>query len=185
MVGVSIGMTVNDGLIDLVSGQVVADIIDGATVKIYPNASGSHTGTPLSFQGDIFKIALIRHACVGTYDANTVNYASLTANTDEVSGVGYTVGGLALSNVSPAVSGSTAFVTFGGSVTWTSANIDADGCLIYNTNNRLGGASGTNLTGAGRCCYVGDFGGRQTVANGTFTIVMPSGDATHAILRLQ
>ena len=82
------------------------------------------------------------------------------------------------------VSGTTAYITFSGTISWTSATIDADGCMIQNTNARLGGTSGTNTQGAGRAAYVGDFGGEQHVTGGTFTVVMPTADASNAILRL-
>jgi hypothetical protein len=185
MVGISVGMRVSGPGIPV--GCIVSQITSATAIKIYPNATATATGVALSFNGDVFRIALIRHAPVGTYGAASVNYADVTSNVDEVVGVGYAAGGLGLSNVSPAVAGSTAFVSFGGTISWTSATIDSDGCIIYNSgvNPRLGGASGASTTGSGRAIYAGDFGGRQQVASGTFTIVMPAADATHAILRLQ
>jgi hypothetical protein len=183
LAGVTVGMTVAN--VDLPAGTVVSDIMAVGTIRVSPGATATHTGGTLNFTGDQFRIALIRHAPVGTYGAATVNYNDVVASADEIIGGGYSAGGLALTNVSPTISGTTAFVSFGGTVSWTSATIDSDGCIMYNANNRLGGASGTNLQGAGRAIYVGDFGGRQTVANGTFTIIMPTPDATHAILRLQ
>jgi hypothetical protein len=185
LAGVTVGMMVQESHGDLPAGAVVADIVNATTIKTYPNATGTHTGGTLTFNGDLFMIALIRHAPAGTYGPGNVNYTDVTGNSDEVSGTGYTAGGLALDNVSPAISGTTAFVNFGGTISWTSATIDSDGCIIYNSNNRLGGTSGTNATGAGRAAYIGYFGSRQTVSNGTFTIVMPTPSATQAILRLQ
>lgn len=185
LAGVTIGMTVAESHGDLPAGCLVADIFAFDTIRVYPNATGTHAAGTLTFTGDAFKVALIRHAPTGTYDATTVNYTNLSGSTDEVTGTGYAAGGLPLTNVSPVVSGTTAFISFGGTITWTGATIDSDGCLIYNTINRLGGTSGTDTTGAGRAIYVGDFGGRQQVTAGTFTIVMPTPDATHAILRLQ
>jgi hypothetical protein len=180
--GIVVGMTIQETNGDLPAGTVVADIVTANSIRVYPVATASHAGTTLTFTGDPFKLALIRHAPTGTYDATSVNYTQITGNSDEVVGSGYAAGGLTLACL---ISGTTAYISFGGTVSWTAATIDADGCMIYNSNNRLGGTSGTNTTGAGRAVYVGDFGGRQTVTAGTFTIVFPTADATHAILRLQ
>ncbi len=185
MAGISIGMTIVETNGDCVAGTIVTDIVSATTIRIYPNAIGTHSATSLVFTGDVFKVALIRHSPTGTYGGATVNYSDVTGATDEVTGTGYTAGGLPLTNVAPTLTGTIAFVSFGGTVSWTTATIDSDGCIIYNTNNRLGGMSGTNTTGTNRAVYLGDFAGRQLVSAGTFTIVMPTADATHAILRLQ
>lgn len=185
--GISVGMTVSHGAGDLPAGTVVADLMatPALGIKVYPNATATHVGGTLTFAGDLFRIALIRHTPTGTYGAATVNYTDVTGNSDEVVGTGYSAGGLPLTNVSPAISGTTAFVNFGGTISWTAATIDSDGCIIHNTSNRLGGTSGTSVSGIGRAVYVGDFGGRQTVTTGTFTVIMPTASSTQAILRLQ
>src|SRR5437588_4532568 len=85
--------------------------------------------------GDAFKLALIKHTPTGTYDATSTNYSNITGNSDEASGTGYSAGGTALTNVSPTTSGTTAYTTFSTPVQWTTATIDADGMMIYNTIN--------------------------------------------------
>ena len=122
--------------------------------------------------GDTFNIALIKVAPSGTYDAATTNYSDITGNSDEVTGAGYTAGGNALTNVEPAVSGTTAFIDFSPDPTWTSASFSTTGCMIY------------NATEGGKACSVHDFGGTQTVSSGTFTAIMPVADAANAVLRI-
>lgn len=181
-VGIAVGMAASGT--NVASGAVVASVDSSSQVTLSKAHTGAISGGTITFTGDTFKMALVKHGPAGTYGAATVNYTDVTGNSDEVSGTGYSSAGLALTNVSPTTSSTTAYTTFSGTISWTSATIDADGCIIYNTNARLGGTSGTNTQGAGRCCYVGDFGGRQTVTAGTFTVVMPTADASNAILRL-
>lgn len=122
--------------------------------------------------GDTFNIVLIKVAPSGTYDAATTNYSDITGNSDEVTGAGYTAGGNALTNVEPAVSGTTAFIDFSPDPTWTSASFSTTGCMIC------------NVTEGGKACSVHDFGGTQTVSSGTFTAIMPVADAANAVLRI-
>ncbi|WP_213775113.1 hypothetical protein [Bradyrhizobium sp. dw_78] len=123
--------------------------------------------------GNAFKMALIKVAPTGTYDATTTNYSNLTGNADEVSGPGYTATGAALTCVTPVTSGTTAYWTFSPNPSWTSATFSATACLIY------------NVTSGGNSVSTHDFGGTQQVSNGTFTVVMPTADANNAILRIQ
>ena len=84
------------------------------------NASGD---TPA---GDAFKIALYDDtADMGT--TTTVYSAS-----DEVSGIGYSSGGNALTNTGVAKSTVTSYTDF-SDTSWTSASFTARGCLIYNS----------------------------------------------------
>ena len=122
--------------------------------------------------GNAFKLALIKHTPTGTYDATSTNYSNITGNTDEVSGTGYTAGGTALTNVDPSTSGTTALTNFSGTIQWTGATIDADGMMIYNSTN------------SNKAVGVFDFGGEQKSTAGTFTVQMPTADATHAIVRV-
>src|SRR3954469_9809027 len=183
--GVAVGMTITDSNSDLPASTVISKILSATSVQTSQAATGTHTGATLTLFGDIFKIALIKHLPTSSPGAGTVNYADLGA--DEATGTGYTAGGLNLANVSPSISGTTAMTSWSGSTSWTSATLDVDGCLIYNSTPapRLGGSSGSNTLGAGRAVYVGDFGGRQQVTAGTLTILMPTVGPTTAILRLQ
>lgn len=122
--------------------------------------------------GDAFKMALIKVGPAGTYGAASTNYSDITGNSDEVSGTGYTAGGTALTNVTPSTSGTTAFWSFSPNPSWTSASFSTTACMIYNTSS------------SNRSVSTHDFGGTQTVTAGTLTIVMPTNDATDAILRI-
>jgi hypothetical protein len=120
--------------------------------------------------GDTFKLALYTNSA--SFTAATTAYTS----TNEVGNSGsYAAGGGTLTNVSPAVSGTTAFVDF-ADLSFTSATITARGALIYNTTPAH---TYTNPT-----CVVLDFGSDKTSTSGTFTIQFPTADSTNAIIRL-
>ena len=115
--------------------------------------------------GDTFKIAL--------YTSSATLGASTTAYTvsNEVSGAGYSAGGNTLTNVTPTSSGTTAFTDF-AATTWTTATITARGALIYNSSK------------SNKAVCVLDFGSDKTSTAGNFTIVMPTADASNAIIRI-
>lgn len=181
MVGVNVGMYVTG--LGFATGTTVAQITGAAAFT----ASGSGTGTgTINVSGDIFKLALIIPSPTGNYGAGTVNYTDVTGNSDEVSGPGYSAGGTMLQNSSPAVAGTTAYITFGVNPSFTTATFSSAGCIIYNQspNPRVGGNSGTNTTGAGRSVGVFSFGGTQTVVAGTFTILLPANTSSTATFRI-
>lgn len=182
MTGIAVGMSVSGSGIS--ANTYVAAITSSTAFVLSIAASTTLTGTSLTISGDIMKIALIKPSMAGTYSAATVNFTDITGNTDETTGSGYTTSGLALTNVSPAVGGTTSYVTFAPNPSWTSASFSTAGCMIYNSSARDGGVSGTNAQGAGRCCSVHDFGGTQTVTSGTFTILIPNATSSTAILRI-
>lgn len=120
--------------------------------------------------GHTFKIAL--YTSSATLGASTTDYTS----SNEVVGTGYTAGGVALTNIDPTSSGTTAFIDF-ADATWASATITAAGALIYNTTTD-GGSGTTNAVA------VISFGGDKTSTNGDFVIQFPTADATNAIVRI-
>ena len=120
--------------------------------------------------GHTFKLALFTSAA--TLDASTTNYST----TNEVVGTGYTAGGIALTNVDPTSSGTTAFIDF-NDATFTSATITAAGALIYNTTTD-GGSATTNAVA------VISFGADKTSTSGDFVVQFPTADASNAIIRL-
>ena len=122
--------------------------------------------------GGTMKLALIKFAPTGSYDATTTNYSTITGNSDEVSGTNYSAGGLSLTNVTPTTSGTTAYTNFSGTIQWTTATIDAAGMMIYNSSK------------SNKSCGVFDFGGEQKSTAGTFTVNMPSATSSTAILRI-
>jgi len=115
--------------------------------------------------GDTFKLALFTSAA--SLDASTTVFST----SNEVSGTGYTSGGIALTNVTPTTSGTTAFIDF-DDATFSDATITAAGALIYNSTDN------------DRAVAVLDFGGDKTSTNGDFTIQFPTADASNAIVRI-
>ena len=120
---------------------------------------------------DTLKIALIKNSPSGTYNASTVNYSTVTGNSDEATGTNYTTGGNTLAGATIALSGSTATVDF-SDTTWSSATISADGCIIYNTSQ------------SNKAIAVIDFGGTKTSTNGDYVVQFPTADASNAIIRI-
>jgi hypothetical protein len=120
--------------------------------------------------GDTFKLAMYDNSA--SFTAATTAYTA----TNEVTASGsYSAGGGALTNVSPATSGTTAFTDF-ADLSFTTATITAFGALIYNTTPAH--------TYTNPSVVVLDFGGARTSTAGTFTIVFPTADATNAIIRI-
>ena len=129
----------------------------------------------LDTSGDTLKIALIKEETSLTTDsfgASTTNYSSLTANSNEVSGTGYTTGGTALSSQVVENSGTVAFLDF-ADVSWSiTGALTAGGALIYNSSK------------SNKAIAVIDFGGAKTANDQTFTIQFPVADAGNAIIRV-
>jgi len=130
---------------------------------------GIHT-----FGTDTFKLALIKSGESGTYGAATANYSEVTTASDEIGNTGnYSAGGATLANV--AVTGSnsatTAFVDF-DDVAFTSATIDANGAIIYNSSE------------SNKAVAIISFTTTQSSDSGTFTIQMPDGSTSAAIIRV-
>ena len=117
-----------------------------------------------------FKLALLKATASGsgTYGAATTNYSTVTGNSDELTGTGYSAGGKFLTSVTPTADGTTAITNF-SSVTWTSSSFTTCGGLIYDTNS---------------ACAVLSFGGDQTVSTGDFQIQFPTAAAATAIIRI-
>lgn len=182
--GLLVGMAVSGTGIP--ANTVLARFLSSTSVEISKAATATNTGTTLTFAGDTFKILLIKTSPTRTFDGAQTNVgtpgsgAPSTSNvgTDETSGTGYTSGGFTLTNVDPSnPSGSTAIATFAVNPSWSSATFSTTAAIVYNNSNRL-------ANGAGRAVSVHDFGGTQTVSNGTFTLTLPTADAASALLRL-
>jgi hypothetical protein len=116
------------------------------------------------FANDTFYMALY------TADADLGESTTAYTTTEEVSGVGYTAGGIALSGVSVGLSDNTAFVGFNNAV-WSPAAFTARGALIY------------NLSKSNRSVAVLNFGNDKTSTT-TFTVQMPPATATTALIRI-
>ncbi len=125
---------------------------------------GTHNFTNSS--GNSFKLAL--YTSSATLGAGTTAFTT----TGQASGTNYTSGGSALTNVTPATSGTTAVCDF-ADLTFSNATVTARGCLIFNDS----------ATGDPAVCAI-DFGSDKTVTSGTFTIQFPAADASNAIIRI-
>ena len=115
---------------------------------------------------DVFKIALYTSSAV--LSATTTAY---TATGEVASGGGYATGGNTLTGATISTSGTTAIVDF-NDTTWTSSTITARGALIYNSSK------------SNKSVAVLDFGADKTSTSGDFTIIMPTPDASNALIRI-
>ena len=122
---------------------------------------------------DTFKAAL--YLTSATVNAATTAYSS----TGEVTGTGYTAGGVTVTNATAPIatnSSATAGVAYwtpSASITYTTVTLSTafDAVLIYNS------------TQSDKAVSVHTFGS-QTITAGTFTLTMPSNTTTTALLRL-
>jgi hypothetical protein len=122
---------------------------------------------------DTFKAAL--YLTSATVDAATTVYST----TGEVTGTGYTAGGVVVTNATaPIVANSSptagvAYWTPSASITYTTVTLTTafDAVLIYNSSQ------------SNKAVSVHTFGS-QTITAGTFTLTMPASTTTTALLRL-
>jgi len=113
---------------------------------------------------DTIKIAL--YTAGAELGEDTESYTA----TGEVTGTGYSAGGVVLTGATVQSSGNTAFVSF-NNATWPGASFTCRGALIYNSSK------------ANRSVVVLNFGADRTVTNTTFTVTFPANTATSAIIR--
>lgn len=173
LTGLAVGMVVTGT--NIAANTVIDRIISSTSIHVSIATTGA-LGT-VTATADTFNIALFKTSVAGTYDSTTTNYTDMTGNSDQVAnGSGYTTGGVAMTNVSPTTSSTTAYINFSPNPSWTSASFSTTGAMIYNNSQR--GPIATRATS------VHDFGGTQTVASGTFTAVMPTAASATAILRI-
>jgi hypothetical protein len=117
---------------------------------------------------DTFKAAL--YLASATVNATTTAYSS----TGEVTGTNYTAGGVTVTNATaPTTGGTTAYWTPSASIVYTNVTLSTafDAVLIYNS------------TQSNKAVSVHTFGS-QTVTAGTFTLTMPTNDATNGLIRI-
>jgi hypothetical protein len=94
-------------------------------------------------------------------------------STGEVSGTGYTAGGITVTNGSPpAISGTTAYWTPSANISWSGLTISSafDCCFLYNSSQN------------NRAICVLTFAA-QTISAGTFSVTMPANASTSALLQ--
>ena len=125
---------------------------------------GVHNFTAAS---NVFKLAMYTNSA--SFNAATTAYTS----GNEVSGTNYTATGNAITTVTPVASSTTALVDM-DNVVFSNVTISAvRGALIYNE-----AASGDPTV-----CVL-DFGSDKAASAGDFTVVMPTADASNAIIRI-
>ena len=117
-----------------------------------------NTGTPY-----VYKIALYNASA--TLGADTLAYTT----TGEITGTGYTAGGIVLAPTVPISDNAVAYVSF-ANVTWNPAAFTTRGALIYNSTT-------------GAAVAVLNFGEDKTAAS-TFTVTFPTATSTTAIIRI-
>jgi len=115
--------------------------------------------------GDDYKIALYTNAA--TLGAATTAYSA----TNEITGAGYTAGGISLSGYAASLSSGVAYLDF-ANPEWPAATITARGALIYNASK------------ANRAVGVFDFGADVTSTAATFTVELPAAGSATAVIRV-
>ena len=111
---------------------------------------------------------------IALYNANANLDQTTTAYTtqNEVTGAGYTAGGIPLTiTVPPTVNNqyNTAYISFANAV-WDPASFTARGALVYNYTTKA-------------ACFVLNFGSDK-VCNSSFTVQFPAATSTTAILSI-
>ena len=116
---------------------------------------------------DSFKAAL--YLATATIGAATTAYSA----TGEVSGTNYTAGGASFTWSAPATSGTTAYTTPSATISWTNVTLASsfDCVLLYNTTQSNRAVMACTFTG-------------QTVSAATFSLTMPTNDASTGLLRI-
>ena len=134
--------------------------------------SGIHAlGTTVTRAGtgaDTIKAAL--YLASASQGAGTTAYAV----TGEVSGAGYSAGGVTATNATaPTSSGTTAYWTPSASFTYTTVTLTTsfDCVLVYNSTQSNKAISAHTF-------------GAQTITAGTFVLSMPTNDASNALIRI-
>jgi hypothetical protein len=122
----------------------------------------------------------------GTFNASSSNYTGTVGSvtmSGEVSGTGYTAGGVAITNANPptatnsSATAGVAFWTPSASITYTTVTLATafDAVMVYNFTQ--------GSAGAYPAVSIHTFGS-QTITAGTFTLTMPSNTTSTALIRL-
>lgn len=151
----------------MANSQAMATSFKGELLNAYHNFSATNPARTIN-TADSFKAAL--------YLASASMGAASTAYTatGEVTGTGYTAGGVAITSWNaPTTSGTTGYTTPTASITYTSVTLTTafDAVLIYNNSQ------------GNRAVSVHTFGS-QTVTAGTFTLTMPTNAAGTALINI-
>lgn len=135
------------------------------TSDVFAYANLQALSKALNLTSDSYKVALYQSNTM-TPD-RTVTTAALTeyngsgsqwVTANEVSGTGYTAGGVAVTPIALSQTTNVVEFTSSGTPTWTTATFTAYGCLVYDTTVSNEGLS------------FNYFGGAQSVTAGTFSV---------------
>lgn len=129
---------------------------------------------------DTFNMLLIKPDASGAYDNTLIAVGTpgsgtpspTNVGTDEVTGTGYTSGGITMAGIATLLQSGVATVDWSTNPSWSSSTISAICVVLY------------NYTQGGRVVAVFDFGGTITSNNGSFTIDLPPSGYNTSILRL-
>lgn len=128
--------------------------------KLYGNFLSKSLNKEVDWDTDTIRVALLSNAYTPNQDTHDY-FDDVSGN--EVTGTGYTQGGIALTNKTNTYNGGTnTIVLDADDVTWSSSTITARYAVIYNAS------PATNATRP-LIGYV-DFGSDQSSSNGNFTI---------------
>lgn len=127
-------------------------------LNLFKGLENFNAGSPY-----VYKLAL--YTAQATLNENTTSYTT----DNEITGSGYTAGGVTLTPLTPGSSGKVAFVSFENAV-WSPASFTARGGLIYNSTT-------------GAAVAVLDFGADK-IATTSFTVDFPVNNADNAVIRL-
>ena len=128
-------------------------------------AQGLHNFTAVT--GDVFKIAL--YLSSATLNADTTVYSS--AGEVPTSGTNYTLGGIALTNITPLAASNTGYWSF-DDATFSNVTLTCAGALIYNSTN------------GNRAVCVLNFGQTITKTASNLVVTFPPMGATDSVLRI-
>lgn len=119
---------------------------------------------------DTYMMALIAVSPSGTIDPSTfTNYSQLGAN--EVSGSGYTPGGVQMSGFNATVQGGVACLDFTSPVVFPTCTVSAIGALVYNASK------------GNRAVSLHTFGGTISSTNANFDVNLPGSGPTSSLIR--
>lgn len=139
-----------------------------ANTQSFPTSAKVNALTAVVPNADTIKAALALASA--TINAATTAYST----TGEVTGTGYTAGGVTVTHATAATSsGTTAFWTPTASIVYSTVTLSTsfDCCQLYNSSQ------------SNRIISVHTFT-PQTVTAGTFTLTMPANDSTNALVRI-
>lgn len=120
-----------------------------------------------STTADTIKAAL--YTTTATINASTTAYST----TNEVTGSGYTAGGVTVTNATaPTSSGTTAYWTPSANIVYSTVTVGPTDCvLLYNSTQSNKAIAAFTFSS-------------QTVTAGTLTLTMPTNDSSNALLRI-